>query len=85
MAKFAIVHFSLESGHTYVDTVRVMREERTPQPRIVGPPAGYKRLTVNVPESIIKDAKKKAIDDDTSISEIVRQALSDWLGKKKSD
>jgi predicted HicB family RNase H-like nuclease len=37
-----------------------------------------KRLNLTIDEDVIKAAKKKAIDEDTSISEVVEKSLREW-------
>jgi hypothetical protein len=42
-------------------------------------PAGYKRLTINLPESLHKKLRLKAIEQNTTATEIIERLLQDRL------
>lgn len=44
---------------------------------------GFKNMTVNVDEDIIKDLKQIAFDEDCSLKQIVNEMLSDGIQRKK--
>jgi len=44
---------------------------------------GFKNMTVNVDEDIIKDLKQMALDEDTSQKEIINEILREGIQRKK--
>jgi predicted transcriptional regulator len=48
-------------------------------------PDGRRQLLVYLPPELIKDIKKLAVDDDTTASAIVEEALRQWVEKRPTD
>lgn len=46
---------------------------------------GRRQLLVYLPPELIKVIKKRAVDDDTTASAIVEEALRQWVGNRPSD
>lgn len=44
---------------------------------------GFKNMTVNVDEEIIKDLKQIAFDEDCSLKKIINEMLRDGIQRKK--
>lgn len=44
---------------------------------------GYKNMTVNVDENIIKELKQLALDEDCSQKELINEMLRDGIQKKR--
>ncbi|WP_244032329.1 hypothetical protein [Methylobacterium sp. E-016] len=43
---------------------------------------GRRQLLVYLPQEVIKEVKKVAVDDDTTASAITDEALRDWLRRR---
>ena len=39
------------------------------------------RMNVNIPKAFYKKIKQKALDEDTNVTEIVKQALNEYMSK----
>lgn len=44
---------------------------------------GYKNITVNVDEDIIKDLKQLALDEDTSQKKLINEMLREGIQRKR--
>ena len=60
--------------------------DRPGDDRIGRPPRrdGRKQLLVYVMPEVIKNAKRAALDDDTTVSAIVETVLREWLDKRQA-
>lgn len=43
-----------------------------------------KVITIPIPEKLLNDVKKKAKQNDISMSQIVRKLLTDWVSQKQN-
>jgi Arc/MetJ-type ribon-helix-helix transcriptional regulator len=46
---------------------------------------GVKRITVDVPAEFHKQVKRRALDLGTTVSDVVRELLTEWLGKTEPE
>jgi len=47
----------------------------------IGPNLKYKRLNCDLPETLFKDLKRRAVDEETSIKEIIIKSVNEYLKK----
>lgn len=63
--------------------MRANRDTRTTQdPCYTGPVAN---LTLSVPDDLLKQARRKALEDDTSVNAVVRAFLAGYVGESDTE
>lgn len=60
-------------------------DDAIPETRVFNAPEGYRRLTINLKEDLHKKIKLQAVQDDTTVTDIITDLLDDYFGTTLKD
>jgi len=64
-----------------VEKQSMIKEQLEKKIADTGPNLKYKRLNCDLPETLFKDLKRRAVDEETSIKEIIIKSVKEYLKK----